>query len=47
MGVYYRFVGKVVVIMGGVSGIGEVIVCLFVEYGVYVFIVDINKEIGS
>lgn len=37
-------IDKIVIVIGGVSGIGCVIVELFVEYGVKVVIVDCNEE---
>ncbi|KAG0632039.1 hypothetical protein M758_1G300100 [Ceratodon purpureus] len=42
-----RFAGKVVVITGGASGIGEATARLFVKHGAYVVIADINNEGGS
>jgi len=44
---HHRFAGKVVVVTGGASGIGEATARLFVEHGAYVVIADINKESGS
>lgn len=41
-----RFAGKVAVVTGGASGIGEATARLFVEHGAFVVIADVNKEGG-
>lgn len=46
MEAHHRFAGKVVVVTGGASGIGEATARQFVEHGAYVVIADINKESG-
>jgi NAD(P)-dependent dehydrogenase (short-subunit alcohol dehydrogenase family) len=43
---HHRFAGKVAVVTGGASGIGEATVRLFVEHGAFVVIADVNKEGG-
>lgn len=42
-----RFDGKIVFIIGVGSGIGEVIVKVFVEVGVYVFILECDVVKGE
>lgn len=42
----FNFENKIVVIIGGGSGIGKVIVEIFVEMGVIVYIIDRFVDVG-
>ena len=39
-----RFEGKTAIVTGGVSGIGEAIVCAFVREGASVVFLDISRQ---